>query len=111
MRAAARSLVLLVVIACTPAAAVAQGGVNLLAFQAGSPTAKAGGVDVAVTQKPTGGYTCTKLVIRLIDDAAGLKVQVAVSATFTAAGSVDVKRISAVVMTPAAANPGGDGNG
>jgi len=135
MRAAARSLVLLVVIACTPAAAVAQGGVNLLAFQAGSPTAKAGGVDVAVTQKPTGGYTCTKLVIRLIDDATGmtlavhsvdnpgenvsksftglaasLKVQVAVSATFTAAGSVDVKRISAVVMTPATGNPGGDGN-
>ena len=46
MRAAARSLVLLVVIACTPTAAVAQGGVNLLAFQAGSPTAKAGGVHV-----------------------------------------------------------------
>ena len=128
MRAAARSLALLVVIACTPAAAEAQGlprgGINLLTFQTGSPAAKAGGVDVAVTQKPTGGYTCTKLVIRVIDDATGTtlavhsvdnpgenvsksftdlgssrKVQVAVSATFTGPDTVDVKRISAVVTT------------
>jgi hypothetical protein len=139
MHAVARSLALLVVIACTPAVAEAQavplGGVNSLAFQTGSPTAKAGGVDVAVTQKPTAGYTCTKLVIRVIDDATGMtlavhsvdnpgenvsksftglgsnKVQVAVSATFTAADTVDVKRISAVVPVPVPSNPGGDGNG
>lgn len=128
MRAAARSLALLVVVVCTPAAAEAQGlprgGINLLEFQAGSPAPKAGGVDVAVTQKATGGYTCSKLVIRVIDDATGttlavhsvdspaenvsksftdlganLKVQVAVSATFTGLDAVDVKRISAVVTT------------
>jgi hypothetical protein len=128
MRAAARSLALLVVIACTPTAAEAQGlprtGINLLAFQTGSPAPTAGGVDVAVTQKAAGGYTCTKLVIRVIDDATGTtlavhsvdnppenvnksfadlgssrKVQVAVSATFTGLDTVDVKRISAVVTT------------
>lgn len=128
MRAAARSLALLVVVACTPAAAEAQGlprnGINLLAFQAGSPSPRAGGVEVAVTQKATGGFTCTKLVIRVIDNATGAtlavhsidnpaenvtksftdlgsnrQVQVAVSATFTGPDAVDVKRITAEVTT------------
>ena len=129
MRAALRSLALLVVAACTPAAAEAQGGlprngINLLAFQAGSPSPRLGGVDVAVTQKAAGGFTCTKLVIRVIDNATGATlavhsidnppenvtksftdlgsnrlVQIAVSATFNGPDAVDVKRITAEVTT------------
>ena len=132
MRAAARSLSIVGPDRVrTPAAADAQpapgGGVNQLTFQAGSPSATAGGVDVAVTQKPTAGYKCIKLVIRVIDNAsrhdarhstpsttpaenvsksfAGLgtnrKVQVAVSATFKIKDddAVEVKRISAIVTT------------
>jgi hypothetical protein len=133
MRAAARSLALIVFFVCTAAQARAQAipipkpgsdGVNSLAFQAGSPTARIGGVDVAVTQKAAPGYTCTRIVMRVIDNATGLslatysvdnpganvvksfadlgsnrEVQVVVTATFTKGEEIDTKRIEAVVTT------------
>jgi len=128
MRAAARSFLLAILILGIAPAAKAQpvpgGGVNILAFQSGSPTATAGGVDVAVTQKATAGYTCTLVVIRLIDNVTGetldthtvvnppgiviksftglganRQVQVAVSANFAMDDAVEAKRISAVVTT------------
>jgi hypothetical protein len=133
MRAAERSLALIVFFACTAAPAQAQAlpgpkpgsdGVNSLAFKAGSPSARIGGVDVAVTQKAAPGYTCTRLVIRVIDNATGTalathsvdnpgenvtksftdlgsnrEVQVVVTATFAKGEEIDTKRIDAVVTT------------
>jgi hypothetical protein len=69
MRAAVRP-VFLVALLITVAAAQSQpsptGGYNLLNFGKGSPTPTPGGVDVVVTTKPTAGYTCTEIVIRVI---------------------------------------------
>jgi hypothetical protein len=126
MRAAARALALFGVLcgfATTTGASVAP-AVNSLGFATGSPAPTVGGVDVTVNQKPAPGYTCTKITIRVIDDATGqtlatqvfnnpgasvsksftnlannLAVQVTVDATFQNGGTFDTKAIDAVVTT------------
>lgn len=100
------------------------GGVNLLAFLKGSPTPTDGGVDVAVMQRPTAGYTCTKMTVRVIDNASGQtlgtyvvdnpggvvtksftalgnnkQIQVTANATFQNGTMFDTKSIEAVVTT------------
>src|SRR5436309_1843057 len=42
------------------------GGYNSVDFAKGSPTPTPGGVDVTVTQRPTSGYTCTEITIRVV---------------------------------------------
>lgn len=99
-------------------------GLNSVAFKGGSPSPTVGGVDVAVEPKPAAGYACTKIVIRVIDNATGAtldthsvnnppatvtksfaalgsnkQVQVTVDATFTSGDLVDTKQIDAVVTT------------
>ena len=71
------------------------GGGNYLGFSKGSPTAQTGGVDVSVDQKPTTGYTCTKITIRVIDNTTGMTLGTytennpggSVSKSFTGLGS------------------------
>jgi hypothetical protein len=100
------------------------GGVNILEFQKGLPTPTNGGVDVSVTQRPTAGYTCTKMTIRVIDNASGQtigtyvvdnpggvvtksftglgnskEIQVTANATFQNGTMFDTKSIEAVVTT------------
>jgi hypothetical protein len=100
------------------------GGVNSLAFNKSSPTPTKGGVDVSAMQKPTVGYTCTKITIRIIDNATGdtldtyvennpgavvtksftglganREVQVIVDAIFSSGNLFDPKRIEAVATT------------
>lgn len=128
MRAVLRPLALVMLVACTAGEANAQpgpgGSVNILAFQSGSPSARSGGVDVAVTQKPGPGYKCIKLTIRIIDNATGTTlathsidnppesvsksftdlganktVQVAVATTFAIGDAVEAKRLLATVTT------------
>src|SRR5262245_45980992 len=43
------------------------GGYNQLDFAKGSPAPTKGGVDVSVNQKPTAGYTCVKITVRVVD--------------------------------------------
>jgi hypothetical protein len=99
-------------------------GLNLLQFAKGSPTPAKGGVDVGVTQKPTAGFTCTEITIRVVrvSDAktldthtvanpgatvkksftglpANTEVRVAVEGTFKSGGKFDFKDIEARVMT------------
>lgn len=100
------------------------GGYNLLDFAKGSPTPTKGGVDVTVMNKPTLGYTCTEITIRVIRKsdaktldsctfnqpgpsvsksftnlANNLDVLVAVEATFENNGNFDFKDIEAYVTT------------
>jgi hypothetical protein len=98
--------------------------VNYLAFSKNSPAPQTGGVDVSVDQKPTTGYTCTKMVIRVIDNATGMtlgtfsvanpgptvtnsftglgnnrQIQVTADATFQSGATFDPKRIMATTTT------------
>lgn len=128
MRAAVRPLLLLALICAFTAMAQSEGdaflGVNQLTFQSNSPTSTKGGVDVAVTQKAAPNFICTRITIRVIDDATGMtidtytvenpgesvsksfigagnkkKVQVTVDANFQQGQTVDPKHIEAVVTT------------
>jgi hypothetical protein len=127
MRAAASSFALAIVL-CFGQPAHAQpapgGGLNTLAFESGSPTAAPGGVNVAVNQKAAPGFTCTQVVIRVVDNTTGETlashivtnpggsvvksftglganrvVEVQVSASFATDDAIEAKRISAVVTT------------
>ena len=75
MRTAVRPLLFFVLLCGFTAAAqsgpVPGGGINVIAFAAGTPTPTVGGVDVTVTQKATTGYTCTEIIVRVIDDKTG----------------------------------------
>lgn len=100
------------------------GGVNDLAFARGSPSATTGGVNVSATPTPTTGYVCTKVTIRVIDNATGMtldtyivnnavrvvtksftglgsnkQIQVTVDAIFQSGETFDTKHIEAVVTT------------
>jgi hypothetical protein len=87
MRAAVRPLVFFVALCGFTTAAHSQSGIgggstfdlNYLGWAKDSPKAAVGGVDVTVNYQPTMGYTCTKVVIRVIDDATGKTID-----TFTA---------------------------
>jgi len=104
--------------------AVPGGGVNYLGYSKNSPTPQSGGVDVSVDQKPTTGYTCTKMTIRVIDNMTGMtldtysvdnpgptvaksftglggnrQIQVTVDATFQNGATFDPKRIMATTTT------------
>ena len=100
------------------------GGVNLLNFGKGAPTPTTGGVDVSVTNKPTTGYTCTEIKIKIVRVSdgqtldsctltnpgamvsksftglgSGVKVNVVVQATFQNGGTLDFKDIETTVTT------------
>jgi hypothetical protein len=100
------------------------GGVNELVFATGSPAPTTGGVNVSALPKPTTGFICTKVTIRVIDNATGMtlatysvnnpvrivtksftglgsnkEVQVTVDAIFQNGGTFDTKHIEAVVTT------------
>jgi hypothetical protein len=100
------------------------GGVNELVFATGSPAPTTGGVNVSAQPKPTTGYICTKVTIRVIDNATGMtlatysvnnpvrivtksftglgsnkEVQVTVDAIFQNGDTFDTKHIEAVVTT------------
>lgn len=47
------------------------GGYNLLIWQKDHPAATVGGVDLAVTIKPTTGWKCTEVTFRVIEDDSG----------------------------------------
>jgi len=128
MRAAVRPLLVFVLLLSS--ASVSQsdnapgGGVNSVAFNRSSPAPTSGGVDVAVTQQPTVGYTCTRVTIRVLDNATGAtlasysvenpaagvsksfvglgnnkEVQVTVDAVFRNGVMFDFKSIQSVVTT------------
>jgi hypothetical protein len=79
MRAAVRPLAFFVALCGFTATAQSQSedrivsvsDLNYLGWGKGSPTPTTGGVDVVVNYQPTMGYTCTKVVIRVIDNATG----------------------------------------
>ncbi len=81
MRAAVRPLLFFALLCAFTAVAHSQpesttdltaiGGTNYLGWSKGSPSATVGGVDVIAIDKAILGYTCTKIVIRVIDDATG----------------------------------------
>jgi hypothetical protein len=130
MRLAVRPLLVFVLLFSATAAARSEVGVpvpvglNSVAFKAGSPSPTVGGVDVAVDQKAGPGYACSRVVIRVIDNATGAtlethrvnnppatvtksfaalgsnkEVQVTVDATFISGDLVDQKQVDAVVTT------------
>jgi len=99
-------------------------GVNDVVFAAGSPAPIVDGVKVSVMPKATSGYVCTKVTIRVIDNATGMtldtyvvnnplrivtksflglgsnkEVQLTVDAIFQYDDSFDAKHIEAVVTT------------
>ena len=99
-------------------------GVNDLSFASGSPTPTTGGVNVSVAVAPTTGYSCTRITIRVIDNATGMtldtyrvdnpgqlvthaftglggsrEIEVTVDAIFQSGGLFDPKHIEAVVTT------------
>jgi hypothetical protein len=125
---AARPFLLLALVCAVVAVAHSQtapgAGLNLLQFAKGSPNPAKGGVDVGVTQKPTAGFTCTEITIRVVrvSDAKTLdthtvanpgatlhksfsglpgntQVRVAVEATFKSGGKFDFRDIEARVIT------------
>lgn len=100
------------------------GGVNDLVFSKGSPSATTGGVNVSAMPTPTVGYVCTKVTVRVIDNATGMtletyivnnpvrvvtrsftglgsnkQIQVTVDAIFQSGETFDSKHIEAVVTT------------
>lgn len=128
MRVVVRSSLLIALLAVVVAAAQSQpapgGGYNLLNFGKGTPAPTAGGVDVIVTNKPTPGYKCTEITIRVVRASDGqtldkftasnpgmtvnksfnglannLKVRVAVEATFQNGNWFDFKDIEAFITT------------
>jgi len=101
-----------------------QGGVNQFYWAANSPGATLGGVDASAIDKPATGYTCTEVVLRVVDDRtgktldsytdsqaggavsksftgleSGLKVQVTANATFQGGTIFDLKFVEADVTT------------
>jgi hypothetical protein len=100
------------------------GGVNNLVFSKGSPAPTTGGVNVSAQAQPTTGYVCTKITVRVIDNATGMtldtyivnnpvrivtksftglgsnkEIQVTVDAVFQNVDIFDAKHIEAVVTT------------
>ena len=67
---AVRTFLLLGLLVAVAALAQSQpapgGGINLLNFRLGSPSPTKGGVDVTVTARPTAGYTCTEITVRVV---------------------------------------------
>jgi hypothetical protein len=97
---------------------------NQLYWAANSPSPTIGGVDASAIEKPTTGYTCTDVTLRVIDDQtgktldsytdnnpgdtvsksftgleSGLRVQVTADATFKCGATFDPKFITADVTT------------
>jgi hypothetical protein len=97
---------------------------NYLGWGKDSPTPIRGGVNVVVEHKASAGFTCTQIVIRVIDEATGetldtltvkspgktvtaafnglgnnRKVQVTVEATFRSGGTFESALIEAVLAT------------
>jgi len=128
MRAAVRPFLLLGVLFAFVAIAqsdpVPGGGYNQLDFGKGSPSATKGGVDVTVTDKPTAGWKCTEITIRIVRASDGqtldtatfsnpgasvsksftglgnnVTLSVAVSATFQSGTMFDFKDLEAMVVT------------
>src|SRR5262245_9023990 len=80
MRASVRPLLFFLLLCALAATAHSQsdsnydsvvGGSCYLAWAKGSPKATPGGVDAEVVLRPAAGYSCTSLVIRVVDDATG----------------------------------------
>ncbi len=80
-----------------------RGGINLIQWGTGSPAPTTGGVDVTVTIQPTTGWTCTELLIRVINADTAMTLAehttenpgASVSKSFTGLGSNVKLRVTA----------------